>query len=157
MHGPRLIEPPASVVSLKGMAMAASGLQAAPTTPPFRRTFYRDILPILQDRCQLRRPRHFNLMHPNGRIESLRRVNCAFHWQLSYRLQELRPLKAGAELEAVAWYDNSRHNPHNPDPDRAVTWGNQTDDEIMVDFFDVAVPATMDKGQFFAQRYHRSP
>jgi hypothetical protein len=52
-------------------------------------------------------------------------------------------------LQAVAWYDNSRHNPHNPDPDSPVTWGDQTYNEMMVGFFDVAVPAGMDKSKFF--------
>jgi hypothetical protein len=30
-----------------------------------------------------------------------------------------------------------------------VTWGDQTYQEMMVGFFDVAVPAKMDKEQFF--------
>ena len=49
----------------------------------------------------------------------------------------------------MAWYDNSRNNPHNPDPNATVTWGDQTYQEMMVGFFDVAVPANMDKEQFF--------
>ncbi len=77
------------------------------------------------------------------------RVNYDFHWQLSYRLAEPRLLKAGTELQAVAWYDNSRNNPHNPDPDSAVRWGDQTYDEMMVGFFDVAVPAEVDKTKYF--------
>ncbi len=85
----------------------------------------------------------------NGTIETLLRVNYDFYWQLSYRLAEPRFLKAGTELQAIAWYDNSRHNRHNPDPDAAVTWGDQTYNEMMVGFFDVAVPAGMDKAQFF--------
>jgi len=34
-----------------------------------------------------------------------------------------------------------------------VTWGDQTYNEMMVGFFDVAVPANMDKNQFFV-RHH---
>ena len=30
-----------------------------------------------------------------------------------------------------------------------MTWGDQTSDEMMVGFFDVAVPAGMDKWQYF--------
>ena len=82
-------------------------------------------------------------------VETLLRVNYHFHWQLSYRLAEPRLLKAGTRLRAVAWYDNSRNNPHNPDPTATVTWGDQTYQEMMVGFFDVAVPASMDKEQFF--------
>jgi len=91
----------------------------------------------------------YNLVHPDGSLETLLRVNWDFYWQLSYRLAEPRFLKAGTELQAVAWYDNSRHNPHNPDPGAAVHWGDQTYDEMMVGFFDVAVPADMDKWRFF--------
>jgi hypothetical protein len=93
----------------------------------------------------------YNILQPGGRAETLLRVNYDFYWQLSYRLAEPRPLKAGTVLQAVAWYDNSNNNPHNPDPDVAVRWGDQTYDEMMVGFFDVAVPATIDKPQFFVR------
>lgn len=82
-------------------------------------------------------------------IEPLLRVRYHFHWQMSYRLAEPRFLKAGTELQAVAWFDNSRDNPHNPDPDVAVRWGEQTYDEMMVGFFDVAVAASLDKKSYF--------
>ena len=91
----------------------------------------------------------YDIVKPDGSSETLLRVNYHFHWQLSYRLAEPRLLKAGTRLRAVAWYDNSRNNPHNPDPDATVTWGDQTYQEMMVGFFDVAVPANMDKEQFF--------
>jgi len=94
----------------------------------------------------------YNIVEKNGRLEPLLRVNYHFHWQMSYRLAEPLPLKAGTTLQAVAWYDNSTKNPHNPDPTRAVTWGDQTTDEMMVGFFDVAVPANIDKKQFFIRR-----
>jgi hypothetical protein len=84
-------------------------------------------------------------------VETLLRVNYHFHWQMSYRLAEPRLLKAGTELQAIAWYDNSRGNPHNPDPDAAVRWGDQTYDEMMVGFFDVAVAAGLDKRSYFVR------
>ncbi|MCU1297029.1 MAG: hypothetical protein JWO91_1307, partial [Acidobacteriaceae bacterium] len=84
-----------------------------------------------------------------GTVEPLLKVNYDFYWQLSYRLAEPRFLKAGTELRAVAWYDNSRKNSHNPDPDNPVQWGDQTYNEMMVGFFDVAVPAQVDKWHFF--------
>jgi hypothetical protein len=98
----------------------------------------------------------YDIVRSDGSIETLLRVNYHFHWQLSYRLAEPRPLKAGTKLRAVAWYDNSRNNPHNPDPNATVTWGDQTYQEMMVGFFDVAVPANMNKEQFFVrgQREH---
>jgi hypothetical protein len=93
----------------------------------------------------------YDIVHPDGSVETLLRVNYHFHWQLSYRLAEPRFLKAGTRLRAVAWYDNSRNNPHNPDPDATVRWGDQTYDEMMVGFFDVAVPAGVDKDHFFVR------
>jgi len=93
----------------------------------------------------------YNIVQPGRAPEPLLRVNYDFYWQLSYRLAEPRPLQAGTVLQAVAWYDNSKNNPHNPDPDAAVRWGDQTYDEMMVGFFDVAVPANIDKQQFFVR------
>src|SRR5262249_21243009 len=90
------------------------------------------------------------------RAEPLLRVNYDFHWQLSYELAQPLFLKAGTELQAVAYYDNSKANPHNPDPEAAVRWGDQTYDEMMVGFFDVAVDASLDKWKFF-DRTHRQP
>ena len=99
----------------------------------------------------------YNIIHraknpgarPDQEVEALLDVHYHFHWQMSYRLAEPRLLKAGTELQAVAWYDNSRDNPHNPDPDAAVRWGEQTYDEMMVGFFDVAVAANLDKHSYF--------
>ena len=93
----------------------------------------------------------YDIVRPDGSLEPLLRVNYHFHWQLSYRLAEPRLLKAGAKLRAVAWYDNSPNNPHNPDPNATVIWGDQTYQEMMVGFFDVAVPAKMDKEKFFVR------
>ncbi len=91
----------------------------------------------------------YNILRPDGTVQPLLRVNYNFYWQLSYRLAQPLPLKAGTVLQAVAWFDNSKNNPHNPDPDAAVYWGDQTYDEMMVGFFDVAVPPNVDKPQFF--------
>jgi hypothetical protein len=91
----------------------------------------------------------YDIVHEDGSVETLLRVNYHFHWQLSYKLAEPRELKAGTKLRAVAWYDNSKNNPHNPDPEKMVTWGDQTSQEMMVGFFDVAVPAGVDKWKYF--------
>ena len=93
----------------------------------------------------------YNIVHQDGTVETLLRVNYHFHWQMSYRLAQPRLLKAGTRLQAVAWYDNSENNRHNPDPNQAVTWGGQTYEEMMVGFFDVAVPANVDKEKFFVR------
>jgi hypothetical protein len=94
----------------------------------------------------------YNIVHLDGTRETLLRVDYDFYWQLSYRLAEPRMLKAGTKIEAIAWYDNSRANPHNPDPESYVEWGEQTYNEMMVGFFDVAVPAETDKEHFFIRK-----
>jgi len=94
----------------------------------------------------------YNIIHPDGQVETLLRVNYHFHWQMSYRLAQPRFLKAGTRLQAVAWYDNSEDNPHNPNPNVEVRWGGQTYEEMMVGFFDVAVPANVDKERFFIRQ-----
>ena len=94
----------------------------------------------------------YDIVHPDGTIEPLLRVNYHFHWQMSYRLAEPRFLKAGTKLQAVAWFDNSRNNPHNPNPTQTVRWGGQTSEEMMVGFFDLAVPANIDKWQYFVRK-----
>jgi hypothetical protein len=99
----------------------------------------------------------YNILHKDGSVEPLLRVHYDFYWQLSYRLAEPRPLQAGTVLQAVAWYDNSKNNPHNPDPDAAVRWGDQTYDEMMVGFFDVAVRADLDKQRYFIRNANNPP
>jgi len=99
----------------------------------------------------------YNILHADGTVETLLRVNYHFHWQMSYRLAEPLALKAGTELQAVAWFDNSAANPHNPDPTAAVRWGEQTYDEMMVGFFDVAVDARVDKPKFFERTHALAP
>jgi hypothetical protein len=94
----------------------------------------------------------YDIVHDDGSVEVLLRVNYHFHWQLSYKLAEPHLLKAGTKLRAIAWYDNSKNNPHNPDPTKTVTWGDQTSDEMMVGFFDVAIPSGMDKWKFFERK-----
>lgn len=92
----------------------------------------------------------YNLTEPDGKRQTLLRVpKYDFYWQLSYRLSTPLLLKAGSTLQAVATFDNSRANPHNPDPDSAVRWGEQTWAEMMVGFFDVAVDPALNKAQFF--------
>lgn len=54
-----------------------------------------------------------------------------FNWQRDYDPVKPILVKAGTKLIATWVYDNSAHNPANPDPRRNVTWGEQTPDEMM--------------------------
>lgn len=97
----------------------------------------------------------YNTVEPHGRVRTLLKVpRYNFYWQLSYRLQKPIPLKAGTRLQAVAEFDNSSGNVHNPDPSATVTWGEQTWAEMMVGFFDVAIDPLLDKQKFFVRSTH---
>jgi hypothetical protein len=89
----------------------------------------------------------------DGRPEPLLRVShYDFHWQLPYRLAKPIPLKRGTKLSVTAWYDNSANNPLNPDPSAEVTWGEQSSQEMLVGFFDVAVDPSVDRRSFFIRQ-----
>ncbi len=78
---------------------------------------------------------------PDGKRELLLDVpKYDFNWQTTYRLAERRPLPKGTSLFCVAHYDNSENNLNNPDPTASVKWGDQTWEEMMIGFFDVAIP-----------------
>jgi len=82
---------------------------------------------------------------PEPQMEILLRVNYDLRWQTNYPLAEPRLLKAGTNLRAVGWYDNSPNNPHNPDPKASVGSGGQARDEVLLGFFEVSVPASLGK------------
>ncbi|HEV8148365.1 MAG TPA: thiol-disulfide isomerase, partial [Bryobacteraceae bacterium] len=45
-------------------------------------------------------------------------------------------LPKGTRIDCIAHYDNSTNNKYNPDPNKDVTWGDQTFEEMMIGFFD---------------------
>jgi hypothetical protein len=94
----------------------------------------------------------FIRIRPDGRPESLLKVNdYNFYWQLFYRLATPLALKKGTRLEWIAQFDNSANNPRNPDPSAEVRYGQQSWEEMMIGFFDVAVDAKLDKDRFFVR------
>ncbi len=94
----------------------------------------------------------FLRIRDDGQPESLLKVSdYNFYWQLFYRLSTPLPLKKGTRLEWIAEFDNSANNPLNPDPSAEVRYGQQSWEEMMIGFFDVAVDASLDKNNFFAR------
>jgi len=92
----------------------------------------------------------YQIAEPNGRVETLLKVtNYDFNWQLNYRLKEPRLIRAGTRLVCAGYFDNSANNPRNPDPAAEVRFGEQSWEEMMIGFFDVAVDAGIDKQRFF--------
>jgi hypothetical protein len=59
-----------------------------------------------------------------------------FNWQLFYYPKNRVQLPRGTRVDIVAHYDNSADNPNNPDPERAVTFGEQSTDEMMFGLFE---------------------
>ncbi len=78
---------------------------------------------------------------PDGREEILIDIpKYDFNWQTAYELAEPRKMPKGSHIHAIAHYDNSKGNLFNPDPTKTVRWGDQTWDEMMIGYFDIAVP-----------------
>ena len=75
-----------------------------------------------------------------------------FNWQLWYEPRKDIVLPRGTKVACRAHCDNSPNNPANPDPTKAVRWGDQSWEEMMVGFFDVVFDAGMDPKQLQAER-----
>lgn len=83
----------------------------------------------------------YRVTYPSGEKETLLNVpNYDFNWQLSYDLAKPKLLPKGTVIECTAHFDNSVNNKFNPDATQEVHWGEQTWEEMMIGFFDVAVP-----------------
>jgi hypothetical protein len=86
----------------------------------------------------------YRLVFPDGRKETILSVpSYNWHWQLWYNLAEPIDLPPGTKIECTAHFDNSPNNPENPDPTKAVIWGQQSWDEMMVGFFNLKFDAKM--------------
>ncbi|MFN8855322.1 MAG: redoxin domain-containing protein [Planctomycetaceae bacterium] len=83
----------------------------------------------------------YKAIYPDGRQEVLMSMpQYDFNWQTGYGLKQPLRLPKGTVIECTAHFDNSAGNPHNPDPKKDVTWGDQTWQEMMIGFIDM-VPA----------------
>ena len=74
----------------------------------------------------------FVAYYPDGKTETLLNVPAYdFNWQGTYELEKPKLVPAGTRIVYTQWYDNSSQNKANPDPNREVTWGEQTWDEMI--------------------------
>lgn len=102
-------------------------------------TFRRDsVLLSMRPHLHLRgKSFEYRALYPDGSQEVLLRVpDYDFAWQTRYILAEPKALPAGTKLVCTGTWDNSAANPDNPDPSSDVSWGQQTDDEMMIGFFE---------------------
>jgi peroxiredoxin len=82
----------------------------------------------------------YTAKYPDGKQEILLDVpHYDFNWQNSYEFAQPKRMPAGTLLECVAHYDNSERNLANPDPNQSVSWGDQTWEEMMIGYFDMAL------------------
>ncbi len=63
-----------------------------------------------------------------------------FNWQNHFILEQPKLMPKGSKIHVLAHFDNSENNLANPDPNSAVRWGDQTWEEMMIGWFDVAIP-----------------
>jgi peroxiredoxin len=85
----------------------------------------------------------YRVVYPDGRSDTLLSVpRYDFNWQSNYRLARPLALPAGSRIECSAHFDNSDRNLNNPDPKKAVFWGEQTWEEMMIGFVDYATVAS---------------
>lgn len=93
----------------------------------------------------------YNLIDGEKKEPLLKVGKYDFNWQLTYHLEKPIELKRGMKIEVVGTFDNSPNNPWNPDPKSEVRWGEQSWEEMVYGFFDVAVDARYDR-RSWAQR-----
>jgi hypothetical protein len=83
----------------------------------------------------------YEVIYPNGRRETLLWVpRFSFNWQTVYVLKQPISIPKGARMIITAHFDNSAKNKYNPDPGRAVRWGDPTYDEMMIGWMDYIIP-----------------
>jgi len=75
----------------------------------------------------------YRAVFPDGTSKILLSVpHYDFSWQTYYVTKEPIAVPKGTRIECVAHYDNSTNNKYNPDPTKAVRWGDQTWEEMMI-------------------------
>ena len=75
----------------------------------------------------------YKAVFPDGTSKILLSVpHYDFSWQTYYVLKDPIAVPKGTRIECVAHFDNSTNNKYNPDPTKAVKWGDQTWEEMMI-------------------------
>jgi hypothetical protein len=88
----------------------------------------------------------YEAIYPDGRRETLLNVpRYNFYWQMLYKLKQPRSIPKGTRIAVTAHFDNSTRNKYNPDPKRAVRFGDSTTDEMLAGFVDYIVEKPKDE------------
>ncbi len=92
----------------------------------------------------------YKAVYPSGETEVLLQVpRYDFNWQLTYFLEKPKLMPRGTRIECTAHYDNSVNNPHNPDPTATIAYGEQSWDEMMSGWMEVAFDPGKNAKQLF--------
>jgi len=95
----------------------------------------------------------FKAVYPTGESQVLLSVpHYDFNWQLVYEPQQDLVMPKGSRIECVAHYDNSPNNPNNPDATKEVHYGDQSWEEMMFGFFNVAIDVDKDLRSIMPER-----
>ncbi|HEY6334204.1 MAG TPA: DUF3471 domain-containing protein [Blastocatellia bacterium] len=88
----------------------------------------------------------YEAVFPDGRRETLLSVpRYSFNWQTVYKLKEPLFLPKGTKLIITSHFDNSEKNKFNPDPTKAVRWGDPTYDDMVVGWINYTVDVPKEK------------
>lgn len=99
----------------------------------------------------------YRVTYPTGEKEILLSVpRYDFNWQLSYYPVKDLVVTKGTKIECTAHFDNSPNNPHNPDPAKEVKWGDQSWEEMMIGFMDVAFDAGKPVKEVFPRKQRKA-
>ena len=139
-------EPPRHVIHVTGLVNAAfsipPGAASHEVTTGIRLPFDATLLSFMPHMHVRGKAARYEATLPDGTKRLLLDVpRYDFNWQLHYQFAEPVTLPRGTTLTFTAWYDNSAHNPANPDPAKSVRWGPQTYDEMMLGYVEYYVPA----------------
>lgn len=106
----------------------------------------------------------YEAVYPDGKSEILLDIpRYDFNWQNTYTLSEPKLLPKGTRIHCVAHFDNSKKNLANPDPSETVRWGDQTWEEMMIGYFNLAPAEPIDpasqlsRTEQFVQQLRRQP
>lgn len=82
----------------------------------------------------------YDVIYPDGRHETLLWVpKFSFNWQTMYYLKNPVTIPKGTKLIVTAHFDNSDKNKYNPDPKKAIRWGDPTYEEMMIGWMEYYV------------------
>ena len=111
-------------------------------SPPFDLTFTADVeLVEFMPHMHVRgKSMTYHLVYPDGRDQIVLSVpKYDFNWQLLYQPAKTIRVPKGTRMYVEAYYDNSKANRFNPNPERTVYLGRMTWEEMMAPFFGVLI------------------